>query len=116
MGSLPQFSIVKGQQVPLFPRLLHKTFEELVDKKFGEKAALIFHDENGKERLTNYNTLNSMSNRIARTLLDKIQINNLKANNDEDWIICICMKPSDNLVMTLLSIWKSGGKILFQFF
>lgn len=110
MGSLPQFSIIKGQQVPLYPKCLHKTFEELVDKKFGDKTALIFHDENGVEKLTNYNSLNSMSNRIACALLEKIQANNLQANNDGDWIICVCMKPSDNLVMTLLSIWKCGGK------
>lgn len=111
MGSLPQFSIIKGQQVPLYPKLLHKTFEELVDKKFGEKTALIFADENnGERRSTNYNTLNSSSNRIANALLEKIQSQYLQANNDGDWIICVCMKPSDNLITTLLSIWKCGGE------
>lgn len=110
MGSLPQFSIIKGQQVPLYPKLLHKAFEELVDKKFGEKTALVFTDENGEKRLTNYNTLNSMSNRMALVLLEKIQSSNLKVNNDGDWIICVCMKPSDNLITILLSIWKCGGK------
>lgn len=45
MGSLPQLSIVKGAQKYNRPRLLHKVFEEKVDKEFGEKTALIF---NGK--------------------------------------------------------------------
>ena len=110
MGSIPQLSIVKGKQSQLYPRLLHKTFEERVDKSFGEKTALIYRDENGEERQTNYNTLNSSANRIASTLLSVIKSRNLQANSDGDWIIAVCMKPSDNLVTTLLSIWKCGGK------
>lgn len=45
MGSLPQLSIVKGLQKSFKPRLLHKEFEEKVDKEFGEKPALIFKGE-----------------------------------------------------------------------
>lgn len=111
MGSIPQLSIVKGKQSQLYPRLLHKTFEERVDKAFGEKTALIYRDENGEEeRRTNYNTLNSSSNRIASALLDIIKSKTLQANGDGDWIVAVCMKPSDNLVTSLLSIWKCGGK------
>lgn len=115
MGSIPQLSIVKGKQSPLYPRLLHKTFEERVDKTFGEKTALIFRDESGEERRTNYNTMNSSANRIASTLLSLIKSRNLQANGDDDWIIAVCMKPSDNLVTTLLSIWKCGGKTRLVF-
>ena len=114
MGSIPQLSIIKGKNFPLYPKLLHKTFEELVDKKFGQKNALIF-ESNGEKRATNYNSLNSTSNRIANALMQKIQSKNLKPNQDGDWIICVCMKPSDNLIMTLLAIWKCGGKnLLFE--
>lgn len=109
MGSIPQLSIVKGKQSLLQPRLLHKTFEDRVDKTFGEKTALIFHDENGEERETNYNTLNSSANRIASALLSVIKSRGLQANGDGDWIVAVCMKPSDNLVTSLLSIWKCGG-------
>lgn len=109
MGSIPQLSILKGKQSPLYARLLHKTFEDGVDKTFGEKTALIFRDENDDERKTNYNTLNSSANRIALTLLDIIKNKNLEANGDNDWIVAVCMKPTDNLVTTLLSIWKCGG-------
>lgn len=113
MGSIPQLSIIKGTNYPLCPKLLHKNFEELVDKEYGDRTALIFHDGNDKY-VTNYNTLNSTSNRIASALLEKIQSNKLTPNTDGDWIICVCMKPSDNLVTVLLSIWKCGGnKILY---
>lgn len=110
MGSIPQLSILKGKQAPLYARLLHKTFEERVDKTFGEKTAMIYRDERDEERKTNYNTLNSSANRIASTLLDVIKRENLRPNNDGDWIIAVCMKPTDNLVTTLLAIWKCGGK------
>lgn len=110
MGSIPQLSIVKGKSSPLYPKLLHRTFEERVDKTFGEKTALIYRDDNGLERTTNYNTLNSSSNRIASALLDIINSKNLKANSDGDWIIAVCMKPTDHLVASLLAIWKCGGK------
>lgn len=108
MGSIPQLSIVKGTNYPLYPKLLHKSFEELVDREYGDRTALIFQDGNEKF-VTNYNTLNSTSNRIASALLEKIQSKNLTPNTDGDWIICVCMKPSDNLVTVLLSIWKCGG-------
>lgn len=94
----------------MYPRLLHKTFEERVDKAFGEKTALIYRDENEEERRTNYNTLNSTSNRIASALLNVIKSKNLQANGDGDWIVAVCMKPTDNLVTSLLAIWKCGGK------
>lgn len=116
MGSIPQLSILKGKQSPLFAqRLLHKTFEERVDKTFGEKTALIFRDENGEERITNYNTLNSLSNRVASALLDIIASKGLQANDEGDWIIAVCMKPSDHLVASLLSCWKCGGKLTENF-
>lgn len=110
MGSLPQLSIVKGAQSQLHPRLLHKIFEERVDRSFGENLSMIFRDENGDERKTNYYALNSSANRLAAALLDKIKSKGLQPNSDNDWIIAVCMKPSDNLVTTLLAIWKCGGK------
>jgi acyl-coenzyme A synthetase/AMP-(fatty) acid ligase len=110
MGSIPQLSILKGKQSPLYARLLHKTFEERVDKSFGENTAMIYRDENDAERNTNYNTLNSSANRIASALLDVISSKNLQPNSDGDWIVAVCMKPTDNLVTTLLAIWKCGGR------
>lgn len=116
MGSIPQLSILKGKQSPLYARLLHRTFEERVDKRFGEKTALIFRDEDGEERVTNYNTLNSSANRMASALLDIIASKGLRANDEGDWIIAVCMKPTDHLVTSLLSCWKCGGKRISETF
>lgn len=106
---MAQLSIIKGENSPIDPQFLHKTFEELVEQKCGNKTALIYDDGNKKVQTT-YKTLNSDANRIALALLEKIQTNNLKHNSDGDWLICVCMKPSDNLVTAILSIWKCGGK------
>lgn len=113
MGSIPKLSIVKGKPTQLELSKLHKIFEERVDKTFGEKTALIFRDENEEERRTNYNTLNSTSNRIASTILNIVKEKNLQANGEGDWIVAVCMKPSDKLVTTLLAIWKCGGKVYY---
>lgn len=39
-------------------------------------------------------------------------INKSKPNGDGDWIVAVCMTPSDYLITTLLSIWKTGGAYL----
>lgn len=76
-----------------------------MEKQFGENTALIFHDGNDNFE-TNYKTLNSTSNRIASALLEKIKSKNLTPNNDEDWIICVCMKPSDHNPSFYLEVWR----------
>ena len=73
---------------------------------------ILVQDATGSERTTNYNALNSSSNRIASTFLHKIKSQNLTPNQDGDWIIAVCMQPSDNLVKVLLSIWKAGAAYL----
>lgn len=52
------------------------------------------------------------ANQLANTLLETIGANGSPANSDGDWIIAVCMKPSDDLVMTLLGIWKAGAAYL----
>lgn len=110
MGSVPQLSIIKGRQCPLSPQLLHRKFEANVDKLCGNVTALIYNDDGVEDRRTCYFTLNSLANRLAATLLDVIRTKSLMCNGDGDWIIAVCMKPSDNLVATLLAIWKCGGE------
>ena len=41
-----------------------------------------------------------------------IKLNDLHANQDNDFIVAVCMQPSDNLVTTLLAIWKCGAAYL----
>lgn len=110
MGSIPQLSIIKGRQSHLNPQLLHRIFEDRVDKVCGNNTALIYSDDGVDDRRTNYFTLNSSANRLASSILNVIQSKKLQPNTDGDWIIAVCMKPSDNLVTTLLSIWKCGGR------
>jgi non-ribosomal peptide synthetase component F len=63
--------------------------------------------------LTSYNILNSTTNRIAANLLHRIQtISKSHANQDGDFIIAVCMSPSDSLIFALLSIWKAGAAYL----
>ncbi|KAL9694360.1 hypothetical protein quinque_013645 [Culex quinquefasciatus] len=113
MGTLPQLAIVKGQQTvkALIPALLHRTFEANVDKFCGNDTALIFDDDNRGQIKTNYNVLNSTANRLARAAIDEIA-GKSEPNGDGDYIIAVCMQPSDRLVTTLLAIWKAGAAYL----
>lgn len=113
MGSLPQLSISKGAQRLLTPRLLHKIFEENVDNGHGSNTALIYEDSVEGLRKTSYNVLNSRTNRLAHAIINQVvDIDKSVRNSDGDWIIAVCMPPSDHLVMALLAIWKAGGTYL----
>lgn len=113
MGTLPQLAIVKGQQRSLIPALLHRTIEANVDKFCGKDTALIFNDDHQGQTKTSYNVLNSTANRLAVAAIDEIT-NRSKSqpNGDGDFIIAVCMQPTDRLVTTLLAIWKAGAAYL----
>lgn len=111
MGSLPQLSIIKGSQKPNRTRLLQRIFEENVDKEYGIRTALIDESERNRENKTlTYHALNSKANRVARVLLEKCKQG--KPNNDNEWIIAVCIPPSESLIVTLLAIWKCGAAYL----
>ncbi|XP_055677420.1 beta-alanyl-bioamine nonribosomal peptide synthetase ebony [Lutzomyia longipalpis] len=114
MGSLPQLSILKGSQKSGNVQLLHRVFEEKVDQGCGNKTAIIFNVDHLNERRINYNTLNSSANRLSATILHRVCNGHEEkhANQDGDWAIVVCMTPSDNLVTTLLAIWKCGAAYL----
>ncbi|XP_059608973.1 beta-alanyl-bioamine nonribosomal peptide synthetase ebony isoform X2 [Phlebotomus argentipes] len=113
MGSLPQLSILKGSQKTRDVQLLHKIFEEKVDQGCGNKTAIIFNVDHSNERRINYNTLNSSANRLSATILHRVREGQEPcANQDGDWPVVVCMAPSDNLVITLLAIWKCGAAYL----
>lgn len=113
MGSVPQLSVIKGEQRDLIPNRLHRIIEDnIIRQQNQSKPALIYHDQHDGERITNYEQLNSQSNKIASLLLHHIINSESTPNTDGDWIIAVCMAPSDNLIKTLLSIWKSGAAYL----
>lgn len=111
MGSLPQLSVIKGPHHKLKRRLLHKIFEENLNEASASNPALIVHGDEGRK--TSYETLNANANRMASFLLQKIRKSETSSpNTDGDWIIAVCMTPSDNLITTLLTIWKCGAAYL----
>ncbi|XP_037948636.1 mycosubtilin synthase subunit C [Teleopsis dalmanni] len=115
MGSMPRISVVKGQQQHLSPRPLYRIFEENLILHHAEKTALIFNDNLGTNtiqtpRLTSYDQMNRSANQCARLLVNRNCF--AQSNSDGDYIIAVCMQPSDALVITLLSIWKSGAAYL----
>ena len=58
-----------------------------------------------------YNFLNSFTNRLAAAIMKEIG-GTAVANQDGDFVIAVCMTPSDHLVATLLAIWKAGAAYL----
>lgn len=73
---------------------------------------LFYFLENGEARQYTYQELNDVTNKIARTILEIKNINNLTSNSDGDYVVAVSMQPSDKLVIALLSIWKAGAAYL----
>ncbi|XP_050294222.1 zwittermicin A synthase ZmaJ isoform X2 [Anthonomus grandis grandis] len=107
MGSLPQLSILKGPTRPLQPTSINNLFEKVASGNLKSNTALIFKD-NEQTRKHTFEQINKLSNKIARTIQQSIVENKLVKNQDGDYIVAVNMHPSDNLVITLLSIWKAG--------
>lgn len=113
MGTIAKLSIVKGEQHELADRNLHRMFEEKLSQ-YSNKNAVIYH---GKEQSSpnacsctlSYQQLNKLANSRARILSSDRHVT---ANQDGDYIVAVCMQPTDQLVITLLSIWKSGAAYL----
>ncbi|XP_039970507.1 mycosubtilin synthase subunit C [Bactrocera tryoni] len=115
MGSIPKLSIVKGQQQDITPRPLHRIFEANL-LHHSHKNALITHNNGdsiaSESTQCTYKQLNQRANQCARLLVADIKRNCLQPNTDGDYIVAVCMEPSDVLVNTLLSIWKAGASYL----
>lgn len=113
MGSIPEVSIIKGLNCGYSTQRLHRSFEaNLNSSSCGNKPAVIFCDRiDGDQKIT-YNQLNHAANRLAAVLIDQINIRELEPNQDGDWIIAVCMAPSDELIVTLLAILKTGAAYL----
>ncbi|XP_013103440.2 beta-alanyl-bioamine nonribosomal peptide synthetase ebony isoform X2 [Stomoxys calcitrans] len=119
MGTIAKLSIVKGRQQELVPRQLHRIFEEGLSHR-AQKTALIHYNEASNAgdfqqqlpRQTSYQEMNRRANQCARILVRETTQRFLQANADGDFIIAVCMQPSDDLVTTLLAIWKAGAAYL----
>lgn len=108
MGSIPTLSILHGDAHPLkgMPLLLHRLLEKTVCLK-SQQNALTFQGST-----LSFGTLDATANRIARALLCHIHSVGAQANLDGDFLVAVCMEPSDQLVLTLLAVWKIGAAYL----
>lgn len=115
MGSLPQLSVVKGPQRDLKRRLVHKLIEENIARSGGHQTAIIQYADAASVVATttiSYYQLNANANCMAACMLQQIRGAAAKPNQDGDWIVAVCMPPSDRLVTALLAIWKAGAAYL----
>lgn len=108
MGSIPALSILRGEVCPFnsTPLLLHRLLEQTVCLS-GQKEALTFHS-----KTLSFKTLDAAASRLARALLQYLHSARAQANQDGDFLIAVCMDPSDQLVVTLLAVWKIGAAYL----
>lgn len=56
--------------------------------------------------------MNAAANRLAAFLIDQAGVRELEPNQDGDWIVAVCIPPSDELIVTLLAILKAGAAYL----
>jgi non-ribosomal peptide synthetase component F len=108
MGSIPELSILRGEARSLDggPLHLHRYLERTVCQ-FGQQNALTFH-----KRTLSFKTLDATANKLARSMLCHARSVGVQANQDGDFLVAVCMEPSDRLVITLLAVWKIGAAYL----
>ncbi|XP_017779478.1 PREDICTED: dimodular nonribosomal peptide synthase-like, partial [Nicrophorus vespilloides] len=111
MESISHLSTLKGPIRSLKSEpMLFRLFEEVVVGS-AEEPALIFEDF-GAVKTTSYHDLNATANRIARLIKATIMEKSIPRNADGDYIVAICMQPSDKLISVLLAVWKAGAAYL----
>jgi non-ribosomal peptide synthetase component F len=108
MGSIPALSILRGEVRPFngTPLLLHRLLEQTVCLS-GQKKAVTF-----RGKTLSFETLDAAASRLARALLQHVRSTGAQANQDGDFLVAVCMDPSDLLVVTLLAVWKTGAAYL----
>lgn len=129
----PAKSVLRGEKHVVDRMLMHRAFEEgIANQRSHDEVAMIYEgeiaqfiesfvvitkpaflaDESSPRRHTKYLKLNKTANQIAQTILEKIEEGHAQVNQDRDWIIGVCMRPSDDLITVLLAIWKAGAAYL----
>nr|QNH91384.1 ebony [Harmonia axyridis] len=113
MGSLPQFSILKGPTRKFNPEFINDIIESRVgDSNTADKIALIFEDGDGNTSKHTYAELNIITNKLARVIKNTIVQEKLQRNLDGDYLVAVNLLPTDRLVLVLLAIWKAGAAYL----
>lgn len=113
MGTIAEVSVIKGARRNFSSdELLHRIIEENIAGGCGNKPALIFNTPSVGESKVSYSMLNCAANKIASGLIDVIRHRELQPNNDGDYIVAVCMQPTDELITALLAILKMGAAYL----
>lgn len=116
MGSIPEVSIAKGLNHHHHhhqAQQLHRVFEaNLQSSSCSNQPAIIFNDRIDSDRKYTFHQLNAVANQLAAFLIDQVNARELEPNQDGDWIVAVCIPPSDELVITLLAILKTGAAYL----
>lgn len=108
MGYQPQVSVVRGETMRVPEISLREQFElRLRDAGASEDTAIIY-EEGATCVRTSYGALNAGANRAARLLAQYAHRLALAPNHDGDYVVAVCMQPSDKLLTTLLAVWKAG--------
>ena len=86
---------------------IDRLFEQLLEDRpeQADKVALVNAETDTK---VTYGQLNERANSLARLLLRKIKKNGLKPNSDGDYIVALRFLPGEQLVTTLLAVFKAG--------
>lgn len=109
MGS--KQSVVEGTHSEHKTQFIHKIFEERLNENNVNRTAIIYHDTDGI-RKTSFDALNRTANRLAACILEMLRDMDADRNADDDYVIAVCMNPNDNVIVTLLAIWKTGAAYL----
>ena len=86
---------------------IDQMFQDILDAEpsHANKVALVNAETGAK---VTFGDLNSQANSLARMLLRKIKKSSLKPNPDGDCIVAVRFLPGEQLVTSLLAIFKAG--------
>ncbi|BES96998.1 AMP-Hypothetical protein enzyme [Nesidiocoris tenuis] len=119
MGSIPQESVLWGTKRPLAVGNGTRRLCELFSRNARANprhTAFIYEDIRGNVTRTSYEDAESLSNQLARGILSTIAASStsqkIQPNPDGDYIVVVALPPSDDLVLTLLAVWKAGAVYL----
>lgn len=105
-------SVLEGRYSDYQPKLVHKIFEERLNVACINRPALYYHDTVDGVRQTSFDELNKKANRLGACILEIFRDDGAKRNQDGDYVVAVCMNTNDNVIATLLAIWKSGAAYL----
>lgn len=107
MGSIPTLSILRGEPRPLDSEaLLHRLMERAAGSS-EQQTALMFHNNS-----MSFGALDAAASRLARALVRRARNVGARPNGDGDFLVAVCMEPSERLVVALLAVWKAGAAYL----